>query len=97
MENKLIITEPDRFVFVDITEQAEAIFNNTTLDLYAWDGNSEQFMDSIYNIRKSIERGSRIVIEGGHLAAKREVNWLGADKVLINGYWYGKYADILRG
>ena len=97
MDNRLIITKPDSFVFVDITDQAELLFNNTNLELFAWDGIAEELMDTVYHIRRAIERGERIVIEGGNLPAKREVRWESVDKVLINGHWYGKYADILRG
>ena len=38
MDNRLIITKPDNFVLVDITDQAELLFNNTDLELFAWDG-----------------------------------------------------------
>ena len=96
MDNRLIITQPDNFVFVDITDQAELIFNNTDLEVFAWDGVAEQLMDTVYHIRRAIKSGARIVIEGGNIPAKREVKWTSVDKVLINGHWYGKYADILR-
>jgi hypothetical protein len=84
MDNRLIITKPDNFVLVD-------------LELFAWDGIAEELMDTVYDIRRAIERGERIVLEGGNIPAKREVKWTSVDKVLINGHWYGKYADILRG
>jgi hypothetical protein len=97
MDNKLIITKPDNFVFVDVTEQAEVLFNHTDLELFAWDGVAEELMDTVYHIRKAIKRGERIVIEGGHIPPKREVRWDNVHKVLIDGHWYGKYTDILRG
>lgn len=94
MDNKLIITKPDNFVFVDVTDQAEVLFNQTNLELFSWDGVTESLVDTVYHIRRAIKRGERIVIEGGHLPAKREVKWGDVDKVLIDGYWYVKYSNL---
>jgi hypothetical protein len=93
MDNKLIITEDDNFVFIDVTGEAERLFE--IYDLYVWDGESEWLVDTIYDIRRAIGHGSRIVIEGGHLPKQRTLKFRDVDKVLIDGHWFGKYSQIL--
>jgi len=66
MDNKLIITKPENFVFVDVTNIAEALFE--ILELYiCYDDDSQSLVETIYDIRKAIGQGARIGIEGGFI------------------------------
>jgi hypothetical protein len=89
--NRLIITKGDGFVFIDLTEKAEELFNE--LEMYSWDGEAESLLESIYDLRKAIADGCRIVIEGGFLP-KKKLKFTDADKALVDGFWYTKMADL---
>ena len=95
MDNKLIVTQSDNFVFVDVTDHAESLFE--ILELYiCYSDDSQSLVDTIYDIRRAIEQGNRIGIEGGHIPKQRSLSFKDADKVLVGGYWYGKYSQILN-
>lgn len=95
MDNRLIITEPDNFVFLDVTDRAEDLFE--IIDLYVYyDDDSQSMVDTIYDLRRAIEQHQRIVIEGGFIPKQRTLNFSDTDKILVDGYWYGKYSQILN-
>ena len=89
MDSRLIITKPDNFLFIDVTDIAEKLIDSD--ELFIWNGKHESVVEYIFDIRKAIREGNKIVLAGGNLPKK---NFLDSEKILINGYWYIKYADL---
>lgn len=91
MDNRLIISKPENFVFIDVTDIAEKLIGSD--ELFIWDGKHKLVVDYVFDIREAIREGKKIVLCVGNL---RQENFLKLEKVLINGYWYVKYADLKK-
>jgi methylmalonyl-CoA mutase cobalamin-binding subunit len=89
MDSRLIITKPDKFLFIDVTDIAEKLIDS--VELFIWNGKHESVVEYIFDIRKAIREGNKIVLAGGNLPNK---NFSKLEKVLMDGYWYVKYADL---
>lgn len=95
----------DHFVWLDVTNKCNARLNafNYAEELFATHELyevTEEGRDSLIEepelIKPAIARGSRICIEVGHLPDKYKPKqtWNETDKILKDGYWYVKMADI---
>ncbi len=91
MDNRLIISKPENFVFIDVTDIAEKLIGSD--ELFIWDGKHKLVVDYVFDIREAIREGKKIVLCVGNFHQEK---FLKLDKVLINGYWYVKYSDLKK-
>lgn len=89
MDNRLIIAKSDNFLLIDVTDIAEKLIDSD--ELFIWDGEHKSLVEYVFDIRKAIREGNKIVLAGGHLPKKK---FSESEKVLIDGYWYVKYSDL---
>lgn len=100
----IYITE-DNFVWLDVSEamkHGHKMREDYWLahELYAvFDDGSDHLLESHDEIDEALKLNVRVCIEGGHLPKKYHPRntWDGTDKILKDGYWYVKLADIKLG
>lgn len=92
MKNNLIITE-DNFVYVDVTDIAEKLFQTDSLELYVmFDDQTTSLVQYEEIISFARAQKLRVVIEGGRISPL--ISWSKeAPRELIGGYWYTKISD----
>lgn len=97
----IYITE-DNFVWLDVSEamkHGHKMREEYWLahELYAvFDDGSDSLLESHEEIDEALKLNVRVCIEGGYLPKKYHPKntWDGTDKILKDGYWYVKMADI---
>ena len=88
--SRMIITTPDNFLFLDVTDIAYELFGKE--ELLSWDGTRESLIDDTDDISTAISNDWKVVIPVGHLPL---IKFRKAKKKLINGFWYVKYSDLI--
>jgi len=97
MESRLIISERDNHIYLDVTKEAEVVFNTFDVELYSWNGHSIDIVEYVYDIRASIKSGDKIVLSIGEAPKNPKIKFHNTKKFLVDGYWCIKYADLFGG
>lgn len=92
-----LITFKDGFAWLDVTDHASRYpykLFESEMELYTLhDDDSESLIESVEELQEALSLGLRIGLEVGHIRPK-ESWWSKADKILQDGFWYIKSADI---
>ena len=95
MENRLIVFK-DNFVFVDITDIANSLWDKEDLYVVDVDRQTESLIESKTQLKNYLHSGTlRVCIEGGHLPTQSIDWWDNSEKITHDGYVYVRTKDIL--